>query len=339
MDAPWARGRVLGNPYKLIPTLVFAPGSPLGRRHFRARARQRLLTGARLAAGAPPTGRHARGKPSTARKGPAASGAAIKVVKLGGSVITDKTAEVPTPREDDLRRLAREVAQAGGETIVLHGAGSYGHPGARKYRLREGLGGPDAVRGAAEVRASVAQLNALVVAALREAGAHPWPLPPSSVATMREGALKRIDWEVFDAALGRGLTPVSHGDVVLDDTIGVSILSADDIAQALARHLHPALVVFAVNVDGLFDRDPDAPGAALIQTLKASEKVTFEQGASKGADVTGAMAAKLKAAQAIAFGGARVRIVNGLVPGRVADALKGNDTVGTLVVPPGVVAR
>jgi isopentenyl phosphate kinase len=274
-----------------------------------------------------------------ARKGPAASGAPIKIVKLGGSVITDKARDEPTLREADLKRLAREVASAGGETIVLHGAGSFGHPGAREYRLREGLSGPDSVRGASEVRASVARLNALVVEALREAGVHPWALPPSASAAMREGAFKRIDWEAFDAALGRGFTPVAHGDVVLDDTLGVSILSADDIAQALARHLHPALMVFAVNVDGLFDRDPSAPGAALIQTLKASDKVSFEQGTSKGADVTGAMAAKLKAAQAIAFGGARVRIVNGLVPGRVADALAGKDVVGTLVTPPGVVAR
>lgn len=274
-----------------------------------------------------------------ARKGPVASGSPIKIVKLGGSVITDKTSDVASLREADLKRLAKEIVSAGGETIVLHGAGSYGHPGARKYKLREGLTGPESVRGASEVRASVARLNTLVVEALREAGAHPWALPPSANAAMREGAFKRIDWEAFDAALGRGLTPVSHGDVVLDDTLGVSILSADEIAQALARHLHPALMVFAVNVDGLFDRDPSADGAALIQTLKASDKVSFEQGASKGADVTGAMAAKLKAAQAIAFGGARVRIVNGLVPGRVADALAGKDVVGTLVTPPGVVAR
>jgi isopentenyl phosphate kinase len=274
-----------------------------------------------------------------AKKGASASGVPIKVVKLGGSVITDKASDTPRLREADLQRLAREIVEGGGETIVLHGAGSFGHPGARKYRLREGLSGPEALKGAAEVRESVSRLDALVIGALREAGAHPWPLPPSSVAVMREGALKRIDWEAFDAALGRGLMPVSHGDVVLDDTLGVSILSADDIAQALARHLHPALVVFAVNVDGLFDRDPEDPSARLIQTLKASDKVTFNAGAPKGADVTGAMAAKLKAAQAIAFGGARVRIVNGLVPGRVADALSGKDVVGTLVTPPGVVAR
>ena len=120
----------------------------------------------------PPTGlsRAKRGVTSTAKRGPTATGVPIKVVKLGGSVITDKRSETPAPRTDVLNRLAREVVEAGGETIVLHGAGSFGHPGARKYRLREGLQGPDAAKGAAEVRASVGALNALVIEALREAG-------------------------------------------------------------------------------------------------------------------------------------------------------------------------
>lgn len=274
-----------------------------------------------------------------ARKGPAASGAPIRIVKLGGSVITDKTRSEPTLRREELRRVAREVASAGGETIVLHGAGSYGHPGAKKYGLREGISTDEGRKGASEVRGTVADLNREVITALLEAGASPWPLPPSAVAFMREGNLKRIDWELFDAALGRGFTPVSHGDVVLDDLIGVSILSADDIAIALARHLHPSLVVFAVNVDGIFDRDPRQAGARLIQKLKASEKVAIGAGSASGDDVTGAMAAKLKAAQSIAFGGARVLIVNGLKSGRVEDALGGKDVVGTEVVPPGVVAR
>ena len=281
----------------------------------------------------------ADGRSTLARKGPLASGVPIKIVKLGGSVITKKGASEGVAEAEVLARLAREVMAAGGETIVLHGAGSFGHPGALKYGLKAGLAAKGSLQGAAEVRASVARLNGRVMEALRDAGAAPWPLPPSSIATMREGALKKIDWEIFDAALGRGLVPVSHGDVVLDDTLGVSVLSADDIAVALSRHLHPTLVVFAVDVDGVFDRDPGEDGAALIQRLKASDKVAIPEGTGKAADVTGAMAGKLKAAQAIAFGGARVRIVNGQVPGRVEDALSGKDVTGTEVVPPGVVAR
>lgn len=274
-----------------------------------------------------------------ARKGPVAKGSPIKIVKLGGSLITDKSKSKGTLRPDVLTRLAGEVAAVQGETIVLHGAGSFGHPGAKRYGLKEGLKGAESIAGAAEVRSTVEELSREVRDALRAAGAAPWALPPSSVAFMRDGNLRRIDWEIFDAALGRGFVPVSHGDVVLDDTLGVSILSADDIAQALSRHLHPVLVVFAVDVDGVFDRDPKAPGAAVIQRLKASEKVALADGPAGGDDVTGAMGAKVRAGQAIAFGGARVLIVNGLVPGRVGDALSGRSVTGTEIVPPGVVAR
>jgi isopentenyl phosphate kinase len=268
-----------------------------------------------------------------------ATGAPIRIVKLGGSVITQKSAARATLREDVLARLAREVAASQGETVVLHGAGSFGHPGAKKYGLKGGLKAEGALHGAAEVRASVSKLNAAVCEALAAAGAAPWPFPPSSVAMMRDGNLRRVDWEVFDAALGRGFMPVSFGDVVLDELRGVSVLSADDIAQALARHLHPVTVVFAVDTEGVYDRDPKAPGAQLIQRLKAGEKRPISAGAGGADDVTGGMAAKVAAAQAIAFGGARVLIVNGLKAGRVKAALAGEEVVGTEIVPPGVVAR
>lgn len=263
----------------------------------------------------------------------------MRIVKLGGSVITEKASPHAALRKDVLERLAREVVEAGGETVVLHGAGSFGHPGAKRHGLKGGLARDGAVAGAAEVRLQVDELQRAVCVAIRAAGAAPWPLPASSVAWMRDGRPRQVDWEIFDAALGRGFVPVSGGDVVLDEVLGVSIMSADEIAEALSRHLHPSLVAFAVDTDGVFDRDPSEPGAKLIQRLKANEKPAFVGAAKAADDVTGGMAAKVRAAQAIAFGGARVRIVNGLKPGRLQKALGGEPVEGTEVVPPGVVAR
>jgi isopentenyl phosphate kinase len=273
------------------------------------------------------------------RKGPAHKGIPIRLVKLGGSVITEKAAPDPVLRPEVLTRLAREVVEVGGETVLLHGAGSFGHPGAKRHGLKGGLGREGSVAGAAEVRLQVAKLQRAVCEAVHGAGGAPWPLPASSVSWMRDGKPRQIDWEIFDAALGRGFIPVSGGDVVLDEVIGVSILSADDIVEALSRHLHPSLVVFAVDTDGVFDRDPSDPEARLIKRLKANEKPAFAGTASAADDVTGGMASKVRAAQAIAFGGARVLIVNGLEPGRVAAAMRGESVEGTQVVPPGVVAR
>jgi isopentenyl phosphate kinase len=273
------------------------------------------------------------------RKGPSQEGVPVRLIKLGGSVITEKSSQSAVLRKDVLERLAREVVGAGGENVVLHGAGSYGHPGAKRHGLKEGLGREGAVMGAADVRLQVDELQRAVCSALRAAGASPWSLPASSVAWMRDARPRQVDWEIFDAALARGFVPVSGGDVVLDEVLGVSIMSADDIAEALSRHLHPSLVVFAVDTDGVFDRDPSEPGATLIQRLKANEKPPMAGAKSAAADVTGGMAGKLRAAQAIALGGARVRIVNGLKPDRVLKALKGEPVEGTEVVPPGVVAR
>ena len=60
------------------------------------------------------------------------------LLKLGGSVITDKTQPF-TARTDVIERLAREIKNALDERgddlqlIIGHGAGSFGHPLAEKY--------------------------------------------------------------------------------------------------------------------------------------------------------------------------------------------------------------
>jgi len=165
------------------------------------------------------------------RRGPAQEGVPVRIVKLGGSVITEKEAPRGALRGEVLGRLAREVVQAGGETVLLHGAGSFGHPGAKRHGLKGGLEREGAVSGASEVRMDVEALQRAVCEAVRDAGGAPWPLPASSVSWMRDGRPRQIDWEIFDAALGRGFVPVTGGDVVLDEVLGVSILSADEIAE------------------------------------------------------------------------------------------------------------
>ncbi|MBS7631517.1 amino acid kinase, partial [Candidatus Bathyarchaeota archaeon] len=60
------------------------------------------------------------------------------ILKLGGSVVTEKDKPV-TPNKENIKRLSREIAEAGeGELILIHGGGSYGHPVADEYNLSEG---------------------------------------------------------------------------------------------------------------------------------------------------------------------------------------------------------
>ncbi|HNX48306.1 MAG TPA: kinase, partial [Methanomassiliicoccales archaeon] len=60
------------------------------------------------------------------------------LVKLGGSVITDK-GRYRTFDPETTDRLAEEIARTGQDVMVVHGAGSFGHMLAKEHRLHLGL--------------------------------------------------------------------------------------------------------------------------------------------------------------------------------------------------------
>lgn len=252
----------------------------------------------------------------------------MNIVKLGGSVVTNKGAGKRI-RRDALRRLAREAALP--ETIVLHGAGSFGHDLAKKANLRQGLQSPAQVRAAAQVAADVRTLHLAVLDALLAAGARPWSLPPGQVAQASGGELASLDTRAFREAMRLGFTPVSCGDVVLDDKQGVAIVSADAIALELAKALDGRRVVFATDVDGIYTVPPGTKGAKLLPRLTPEQLRGLDLGGSTKTDVTGGMAGKARAIAAIAEAGAEVWVVNGNKAGRLRGALKGKPSLGTRV--------
>lgn len=68
--------------------------------------------------------------------------------------------------------------------------------------------------------------------------------------------------------LSAGQLPVLHGDVVLDASLGCTILSGDTLVAELASALRPAFCVFLTNVDGIFDRPPEQPGAQRVEQIE-----------------------------------------------------------------------
>ena len=61
------------------------------------------------------------------------------IVKLGGGLITDKSEykQVRRDRVDAVSAVIRELRNCGHSVIIVHGAGSFGHLEARKWRLSE----------------------------------------------------------------------------------------------------------------------------------------------------------------------------------------------------------
>jgi isopentenyl phosphate kinase len=257
----------------------------------------------------------------------------MKLVKLGGSVITDKS-KLRTFRSDSCDRLAKELSMAGDSLGVVHGAGSFGHIEAKKHSLHEGFKEDSQLEFVASVQRDVRELNLKVLESLIDQGVRAVSIPPASAAVFWDGLIQSFDPEPFESVLKLGLTPVTFGDVVPDESMGFSICSGDLLMEALAKEFKPSTVVFCADVDGVFEADPKRDNQArLIPQIDPETLRSIKRTKSENADVTGSIYAKLDRMLAISRNCEKCMIVNGNVPGRLEKALKGEEVVSTIVVP------
>ena len=122
-------------------------------------------------------------------------------LKLGGSLITDKSAP-RTPRADLMARLAAEIknakAASGDLRVVLgHGSGSFGHVPAKKYGTRQGVDSPEGWGGFAEVWYEATTLNRILMDVLHAAGLPGIAFPASS--SIRNSLLEDLNLVAFES--------------------------------------------------------------------------------------------------------------------------------------------
>lgn len=253
------------------------------------------------------------------------------LVKLGGSVITDK-GKYRTFDGDTAGRLAAEISAAGETVILVHGAGSFGHMLAKEHRLHLGITDPSQLLGAAKVMTDVRELDLEMCRCLTENGTAVVPLPPTSCARMRDGALYEMDLEPFWRYLELGMVPMTFGDVVWDDARGMSICSGDQLMMALAKEFRPKKVIFVTDVDGVFSADPNNDkDAKLIRTVNKKVLDALPR-TERNVDVTGSIFAKIQYMIEMADLTAECLVLNGKVPGRLEAALRGEEVIASKVV-------
>ncbi len=266
----------------------------------------------------------------------------VTLLKLGGSLLTDKTA-VDAVRSEVLARLAAEIAEsAPSGLVVAHGSGSFGHVAAERYGIASGLRaggdrGDAQLAGVSLTQERAAALHWQVMAALAAAGLHPFSLAPSSSVVADGGRPLAAAVEPLLLALAHGLLPVLYGDVVLDRRQGVAICSTERLFELLCRELpaHGARVrrvLWLGETDGVHDAEGHTlarlDGGAFAGSAALREAI----GGSAGTDVTGGMLHRVETALALAGRGIPSLIANGTVPGLLARALRGDGVPGTEVV-------
>lgn len=250
------------------------------------------------------------------------------LVKLGGSVITDKT-QYKRFNSEVVSRLCQEIKDSGQSVLLVHGAGSFGHVLAHDYRLAEGRTGGGTAEAIAKVSLDVRELNAMVMAKMIEAGIPAISIPPSACFEMCDGRLKGADLSLMRGYLQLGLTPVTFGDVTLDSLKGFGICSGDQLMEILAEEFQPQRIIFVSDIDGLYDCDPKThPEATMLSVVdyKVLENIPQECSVK---DVTGGVCAKIEAMLRLCQGRRDCVLVNGMKRGRLQSLLQGEDVLCT----------
>jgi isopentenyl phosphate kinase len=259
-------------------------------------------------------------------------------LKLGGSVLTDKTRPEALD-EVTLRRVVQALAEAlsspGAPRLLLgHGAGSFGHHWAQQYQTHLGIRDDRGWEGVTRVADAMSRLNRGVVGHLLEAGVRAVSVAPSASAVTEAGTLVEMALEPLRMLLAGGLVPVVHGDVIVDRRQGAAIASTEQIFAFLAQRLRPRRIVL-VGEAGVFTADPHhEPTAERIPVIDSTNivQVLGLASGSHGVDVTGGMASKVRTMWNLVsiLDGLEVLLV-GPEPAAVARALHGDASEGTVI--------
>ena len=260
----------------------------------------------------------------------------LQFLKLGGSLITDKT-RPHTPRLDALQRLAAEIAQAYRVNpqlalVLGHGSGSFGHVPARKYGTRAGVHTSEEWRGFVEVWRDAQALDRLVVDVLTDAGLPAAAFSPLASVTAEDGRVQDWDLRPIQHALSAGLLPIVYGDVSFDTRRGGTILSTEDLFTFLNKALQPRHILLAGIEAGVWWDYPACTRPIDMITPANYESIAPMLGGSAGTDVTGGMASKVRLSLEWVQSNPKleVQIFSGEIFGSLVQALTGQQ-LGTRV--------
>jgi len=260
----------------------------------------------------------------------------LYLVKLGGSLITDKTKPYKA-RKRVIKRLAREIAEARRERkfklVLGNGGGSFPHTSAKRYKTAEGIINEQSIKGIAIVHRDAAILNQMIVEALLEAGENAISIQPSAILIAKDKRTKLFHVDAILRALKYGMLPVVYGDVIFDDKRGCCIYSTEkilcELAKIFRRRSKERITIISCGItDGVY-----ANGKVVkVINRENIEEIKKYLGSSHGVDVTGGMLHKVMTFYELARKfKIESLIINGNVPNNLKKALIGERVKGTLI--------
>jgi len=253
------------------------------------------------------------------------------VIKIGGSVITDKSKKYFF-KQKVVKRLSLEIKKANKRIILVHGAGSFGHILAKEYSLNQGFQNNRQLQGFSLTHAMVQKLNSLILEVLHDNEISAISIPPHAIIKLNNHKPIEMEFQIFKDYLELGFTPVTFGDVVLDEKLGFSICSGDLLVQMLANYFKPEKVIFIIDEDGLYTSNPKLDkNAEFIKKSNIAELETLTTNPNTHDDVTKGMEGKIETIKNIVNLGIDTVLLNGNINNRLYDTLVGQETKYTLI--------
>jgi isopentenyl phosphate kinase len=254
----------------------------------------------------------------------------LTIIKIGGSVVTCKESDSPKINSKNLEAVAKQLKNFKKPYILIHGAGSFGHPLVKRTGIDKGIKSKDQLIAFAETQKLQNQLNYMVCDALIKEGIPAVPCQPSSHAVLKKGRLASLSIEAMKGMVGLGLIPVCYGVPAYDKVQGSAILSGDQIAPYLALKLRAKKIIEAGDVEGIYTCDPKTDSSAEI--VKEINQKNFKEiegylSGSRATDVTGGMRQKYLEIVQTARKGIITQIVHFE---RLAEALEGQKAGTTI---------
>lgn len=230
----------------------------------------------------------------------------LQVVKIGGRAIMDRGAEAILPLVAELRSLLPEH-----RLLILTGAGIRAR---HLYSVGLDLGLP--VGSLAPLAASEAGQNGHILAALLAADGVSYVDHPTIANQLA------LHLSATRAVVGSAFPPYHHHEF---PGARIPPHRADAGAFLLADALGAAGLTIVEDVDGLYTDDPKGPAAATVRLLPEADVAAL-----RALDGALPFDRALVDVMATARHLRRVQLVNGLVPGRLTAALRG-EHVGTVL--------
>ncbi len=266
------------------------------------------------------------------------------ILKIGGSILTKKDSVEPEVDYDNLNRIAREIGESlkpenitedlHDGLILIHGAGSFGHPPAEKYKINDPITDEDypyKKLGFAEIQNQVKKLNSIICDVLIEHNVPVVSIPPSAFVTTNDKRVYNFNLKLIKKYLNEGYVPVLYGDIVLDEKLKMAIISGDQVLQYISKFLNSDSIVLGTDVDGVYTKNPKKhDDAELINVLNSLEQIKFLE-STDNIDVTGGMVGKVKELLSLTDFGIESVIINANTPGIISDVLQSKDFKGTII--------